>query len=311
MSRTKSISLYVMAFIGIAFFFIFSSYTREQGPKAQDTKQQNATDQLPQVVKSISLDKAFSFAGEEVPTDNFDVRERLDRELLRDAYWHSSTVLSIKRAKRFFPLIEKILAEEGLPDDLKYLAVAESSLSNAVSPAGAKGLWQFMKATGKQFGLEINGEVDERYHFEKATYAACTYLKSLKKRFGSWTMAAAAYNVGGTKLKKEMNIQRSDSYYDLNLNQETARYVFRILAIKEIMNEPEAFGFYIEEADKYPALDNFYKMEVKGSVANWGDYAKQYGVTYRMLKVYNPWLVSSSLTNKAKKKYIVKLPKKD
>jgi len=309
MSRAKSISLYFITFIAIVFFFVFSSYTSEQGGTLQAANKNMETDQLPQVVKSINLDKAFSFAGEEVPTDNFDVRERLDRELLRDAYWHSSTVLSIKRSKRFFPVIEKILAEEGMPDDLKYLAVAESSLSNAVSPAGAKGVWQFMKGTGKEYGLEVNGEVDERYHLEKSTYAACKYLKSLKKRFGSWTMAAAAYNVGGGKLNKESKIQRSNSYYDLNLNQETARYVFRILAIKEIMNDPEAFGFYIEDADKYPALDSFYEMEITGSVANWGDYAKQYKTSYRMLKVYNPWLVSSSLANKGKKKYIVKLPK--
>jgi len=238
-------------------------------------------------------------------------KERLDRELLRDAYWHSSTVLSIKRARRYFPTIERILAEEGVPDDMKYLAVAESNLSNAVSPSGAKGVWQFMKGTGKEYGMEVNSEIDERYHFEKATYAACTYLKKLKKKFGSWTMAAAAYNVGGNKLNKESTKQRSKSYYDLNLNQETARYVFRILAIKEIMSNPEAFGFYIDEEDKYPPLDSFYEMEVTGPVANWGDYAQQYKTSYRLLKVYNPWLVSSSLTNKAKKKYIVKLPKEE
>lgn len=313
MSRSKSISLYFMTFIALVFFFVFSSYTGEQTTNTPQTTNINstATDQLPQVVKSISLDKEFSFAGEIVPTQNFDIRERLDRELLRDAYWHSSTVLSIKRAKRFFPVIEKILAERGLPDDMKYLAVAESSLSNAVSPAGAKGVWQFMKATGREYGLQINSEVDERYHLEKATYAACKYLKSLHKRFGNWTMAAAAYNVGGTKLARESKTQRSDNYYDLNLNQETARYVFRILAIKEIMNNPEAFGFYIEDKDKYASLDTFYEMEVTGAVANWGDYAKQYGTSYRMLKVYNPWLISSSLANKAKKKYIIKLPKQE
>lgn len=300
-----------MTFTAFILFFVFSSYTGEsETPEEKGKTNVSTNDKLPQVVKSIPLDKAFDFAGELVPTDNFDIKERLDRELLRDAYWHSSTVLSIKRSKRYFPVIEKILAEEGLPDDLKYLAVAESNLSNAVSPSGAKGVWQFMKGTGKEYGLEINSEVDERYHLEKATYAACKYLKSLKKKFGNWTMAIAAYNVGGNKLGKESKVQRSNSYYDLNLNQETARYVFRILAIKEIMNDPEAFGFYIEDKDKYPALDSFYEMEVTGPIANWGDYAKQYQTSYRMLKVYNPWLVTSSLTNKSKKKYIVKLPKK-
>lgn len=311
MAKLKSITIYLSFFAVVAFFILFSSYTGEKpAQKEQQTSSATQEDRLPQVVKSISLDKEFSFAGEVVPMDNFDVRERLDRELLRDAYWHSSTVLSIKRAGRFFPVIEKILAEEGLPEDMKYLAVAESSLSNAVSPAGAKGVWQFMKGTGKQYGLEISSEVDERYHLEKSTRAACTYLKSLKKRFGSWTMAAAAYNVGGNKLSKESSVQRSKSYYDLNLNQETARYIFRILAIKEIMNNPEDFGFYIEEKDKYPPLDNYDLIEVKGAISNWGDYAQKYGVSYRMLKVYNPWLVSSSLVNKSKKTYTLKLPKK-
>lgn len=298
-----------MTFAAIGFFFLFSSYTDEQSGNQSSQGNKTVSGQLPQVVKSISLDKEFSFAGELVPMDNFDVKERLDRELLRDAYWHSSTVLSIKRANRYFPVIEKILAEEGIPEDMKYLAVAESSLSNAVSPAGAKGVWQFMKGTGKQYGLEINSEVDERYHLEKSTYAACKYLKSLKKKFGNWTMAAAAYNVGGGKLTKESKVQRSNFYYDLNLNQETARYIFRILAIKEIMNEPEAFGFYIEESDKYQPLDQYDSLEITGAIANWGDYAKKYGTSYRMLKVYNPWLITSSLANKSKKTYIVKLPK--
>ncbi len=299
-----------MAFLSVVVFILFSSYTDDQKSDTNTNNQQNTSnDQLPQVVKSISLDKEFSFAGEIVPTQNFDVRERLDRELLRDAYWHSSTVLSIKRASRFFPVIEKILAEEGLPDDFKYLAVAESSLSNAVSPAGAKGVWQFLKGTGKEYGLEVNSEVDERFHLEKSTYAACKYLKSLNKKFGNWTMAAAAYNMGGSRLSKESKTQRSNDYYDLNLNRETARYIFRILAIKEIMNKPEDFGFYIDEKDKYPPLDQYDQLEVGGTIANWGDYAKKYGASYRMLKVYNPWLISSSLTNKTKKKYIVKLPK--
>ncbi len=310
MAKFRSISISLMAFSVFAFLFLFSSYTGEKGAQNIHTiPDQKDSNRLPQVVKSISMDKAFTFAGEEVPTENFDVKERLDRELLRDAYWHSSTVLSIKRSKRYFPVIEKILAEEGLPEDMKYLAVAESSLSNAVSPAGAKGVWQFMKGTGREYGLEVNAEVDERYHLEKSTRAACNYLKSLKKKFGSWTMAAAAYNMGGNRLSKESSLQRSNNYYDLNLNQETARYIFRILAIKEIMNAPENFGFYIEESDKYPVLDTYDQIEINGSVANWGDFAKKYGTSYRLLKVYNPWLVSSGLTNKAKKKYLVRLPK--
>lgn len=310
MSRATSFSLYAFAFIAIIGFFLFSSYTGEHtAGKLMTNSTTESTGKLPQVVESIPLDKPFSFAGEAVPMDNFDIKERLDLELLRNAYWHSNTILSIKRTARFFPTIERILAEKGIPDDFKYLAVAESNLSNAVSPAGAKGVWQFMKGTGKEYGLEVSSEVDERYHLEKATYAACKYLKSLKKKFGSWTMAAAAYNVGGNRLNKESQLQRSESYYDLNLNQETARYVFRILAIKEILSDHKEYGFMIEESEKYPPLDNYDQIEVDGSIENWGDFAKKYGVSYRMLKVYNPWLVSASLTNKAKKKYIIHLPK--
>ena len=254
--------------------------------------------------------KGFNFAGEEVPIENFDVYERLDRELLRNAYYHSSTILALKRANRYFPVIEKILAENGIPQDFKYLAVAESDLSNAVSPAGAKGVWQFLKTTGKAYGLESNNEIEERYHLEKSTKAACDYLQSLKNKFGTWTMAAAAYNMGETKLKKEKNIQRTDNYFDLNLNQETSRYVFRILAIKEILSNPEEYGFLIDEKDKYAPLDNFKTIEIEGSVENWGDFAIEHGTTYRMLKVFNPWLVSSSLTNKYKKTYEIRVPNK-
>ena len=300
-------------FVGITFAFVtfvlFSSYTGDKA-SGQTSLATESKDQLPQTVYSISLDKVYSFAGEEVPVaDNFDAKERLDRELLRSAYWHSNTILNLKRAHRYFPVIERILREHEVPDDFKYLAVAESDLSNAVSPAGAKGVWQFMKATAREYGMEINSEVDERYHLDKATHAACRYLKHLKKKFGSWTMAAAAYNVGGTKLNRESSTQRSRNYYDLNLNQETARYVFRIMAIKEIMSEPEKFGFYIEAEDKYPPLDDYYELEVKESVSNWGDFAQKYGTSYRMLKVYNPWLISSKLTNKAKKTYQVRIPK--
>jgi hypothetical protein len=309
MSRSTSLSLYAFAFVALIGFLLFSSYTGEKSTAKLKISNTDFSGKIPQIVEAIPLDKPFSFAGESVPMENFDIRERLDLELLRNAYWHSNTILSIKRAKRFFPTMERILAEQGIPDDFKYLAVAESNLSNAVSPAGAKGIWQFMKGTGKEYGLEVDNEVDERYHLEKATYAACKYLKSLKKKFGSWTMAAAAYNVGGNKLNKESALQRSESYYDLNLNQETARYVFRILAIKEILSDHKAYGFMIEESEKYQPLDQYNEVKINGAVANWGDFAKENGVSYRMLKVYNPWLITSSLTNKGKTTYTIRLPK--
>ncbi len=304
----RSISAFMIisaAFLALA---LFSSSTDEQNVK--QTTVMDGISTLPQRIKSIPIDKTFNFAGEEVPIHNFDVYERLDRELLRNAYYHSSTIMSLKLSKRYFPVIEKILTENGVPADFKYLAVAESDLSNAVSPSGAKGFWQFLSATGKELGLETNNEVDERYHLEKSTEAACKYLKKLKNRFGSWTMAAAAYNMGQTRLTKEKDIQRTDNYYDLNLNRETSRYIFRILALKEIMSNPKDYGFLIDEDDKYAPIDNFQVIEVNSAVANWGDFAIEHGTTYRILKVYNPWLVSSSLANKNKKTYEIKIPVK-
>ena len=304
----RSISAFMIIVAAFLTLALFSSSTDEQ-----NVKQTNLIDgisTLPQRIKSIPIDKTFSFAGEEVPIHNFDVYERLDRELLRNAYYHSSTIMSLKLSKRYFPLIEKILIKNGVPADFKFLAVAESDLSNAVSPSGAKGFWQFLNATGKELGLETNNEVDERFHLEKSTEAACKYLKKLKNRFGSWTMAAAAYNMGQTRLTKEKDIQRTDNYYDLNLNRETSRYIFRILAIKEIMSNPKDYGFLIDEDDKYAPIDNFQVIEVNSAVVNWGDFAIEHGTTYRILKVYNPWLVSSSLANKNKKTYEIKIPVK-
>lgn len=263
---------------------------------------------LPQVVKSMDLNRNFDFAGEQVPLDNFDARERLDRELTVNTYWQSSTILSMKSTVRYFPTIERILREEGVPEDLKYLAVAESSLRNAVSSAGAKGIWQFMRETGKGYGLEVTEEIDERYHLEKATRAAANYLRDYYKRFGSWTLAAAAYNMGGPRLGSEMEKQRAQNYYELNLNEETARYVFRIIAIKEILSRPRDFGFYLEDEDFYPALNKFHTVTVNGAVPNWGDFARENGTNYRMLKIYNPWLISDKLINSAKKTYELKIP---
>ncbi|MFK7808576.1 MAG: transglycosylase SLT domain-containing protein [Saprospiraceae bacterium] len=301
---SKSISFYTLAMAAFFSVAIFSSYTDEERQNT-DSKGEPF---LPQKVAAVDLDRPFDFAGEALPMDNFDVRERLDAQLLRNAYYHSSTVMNIKRAQRFFERIENILAEHDLPSDLKYLAVAESSLTNAISPSGAKGIWQFMTGTGKDYGLEINKEVDERYHFEKATHAACKFLKNKKNKFGSWTLAAAAYNMGARGLSNEMAAQKMDNYYDLNLNRETGAYVFRIVALKELMTNPEAFGFYIEEEDKYQPLE-FVNVKVEESIPNLGDFAKSHGISYRMLKVYNPWLISSKLTVSKGNSYMVKIPK--
>ncbi|MBL7795563.1 MAG: lytic transglycosylase domain-containing protein [Saprospiraceae bacterium] len=265
----------------------------------------------PQQVRSINLDKDFDFCGEKLPMDNFDVRQRLDAELLRNVYYHSATILSIKRANALFPIIEPILKEQGVPDDLKYLAVAESTLSNAVSPAGARGVWQFMKGAGGEYDLEISDEIDERYHLEKATRAACKYLRKQKESLGSWTLAAAAYNGGPGRISSEMEKQRAKSFYDLNLAaDETMRYPFRIVAVKEVMQHPEQYEYVIEDDHLYAPLNQYKTVEVSGPVPSWGDFAVQHNTSYRILKLYNPWLVDSKLTNKAGKKYLIRLPAK-
>lgn len=263
---------------------------------------------LPQKIRSVPIHMEFRFAGERLPTDQFDIRERLERELLVNAYLHSATLLNIKRSRRYFPVIERILREEKMPDDLKYLAVAESALMNGTSSAGAKGIWQFMEPTGKAFDLEINGEVDERLHLEKATRAACRYLRSYKEKFGSWHLAATAYNMGGPRLEKEMKLQRAERFEDLNLNSESSRYLFRMVAIKTLMENPAAYGYDLSDEEYYQALTPVKEVVLEGPVENWGDFARSHGTTYRMLKVYNPWLVSSQLTNKSGKRYVVHIP---
>jgi len=263
---------------------------------------------LPQIIEPVDLNKTYTWAGEVMP-DNFDTRERLDREMLVNAYWQSSTLLNVKAANRYFPTIERILAEQGVPDDFKYLAVAESNLRNVVSSANAKGFWQFRKLAAKEMGLEVNDQVDERYHVEKATIAACKYLKQLYRRFGSWANASAAYNIGPTNLSRYLSAQGAESYYDLNVGSESSRYIFRLIAIKEILSNPQQYGFYVDQHEKYPPLDNYITVVVDKSVPSWKEFAKQHGVTYRMLKLYNPWLREGDLTV-IKNTYQIKIPRR-
>ncbi len=300
-----SVSLLALFFL---LFVLFSSYT--DGDKKGSISVSGEEGDLPQIIQAVDIPLSVDFCGEAFPMEHFDVKERLDKELIANSYRHSGTILYLKRASRFFPTMERILAENGMPDDLKYLAVAESGLENATSPAGAKGYWQFMKGTGRSYGLVINSEVDERMHLEKSTRAACKYLTKLKNQFGSWTLAAAAYNMGETGLKKNLESQKSKSLFHLNLNSETMRYVFRIVAIKEIMKNPRKFGFYINDFEKYGPLPETYDIEVKGGVTNWATWASKYGMTYRELKIHNPWLKDSKLINKERKTYYVKVPRK-
>ena len=304
LSKNARILLVVNVFLVAALVPLFITSFKGDGDKSG----QHASPE--QTVRSVNLDKDFDFCGEKLPMDNWDVRQRLDAELLRNVYFHSQTILAVKRANAIFPIIEPILKEEGAPNDLKYLAVAESALSNAVSPSGARGVWQFMKDAAAGYDLEVNSEVDERYHLEKATRAACKYMKKEKARLGSWMLAAAAYNGGPGRIAEEMEKQRANSFFELNLAaDETMRYPFRIVAIKEVMENPGLYEYEIEKEHLYPPLTEFKTVEVSDPVANWGDFAVQNGTNYRMLKLYNPWLVDSKLTNKAGKTYKIKLPK--
>lgn len=263
--------------------------------------------ELSQRIITIKPNKDLFFAGEPVPL-NEDTRERLDRELSVNAYWQSATLLNLKMAHKHFPVIERILKENGIPDDFKYAAIAESGLRNVTSSASAKGYWQFMKTAATEMGLEINDEIDERMNLEKSTLAACGYIKQLYNRFGSWTNAAGAYNVGPTIYRKSIEEQKETDYYNLNVNEETSRYVFRIIAIKEILSHPESYGFFVGDDDRYFPHPKFKEVIVSESINNLADFAHTNGITYRMLKYYNPWLISGKLTVAPGKSYSIKIP---
>ncbi len=258
---------------------------------------------------NFRLPDSVSFAGERMPLENIDTRESLDREIITTAYRHSSTILIIKKAHRFFPVIEKILEHNGIPDDFKYIAVAESDLLNQVSPAGATGFWQIMPETGKEQGLEINTEVDERYSIEKSTKFACDFFRKSYERYGNWTLAAASYNGGRNAVDEQIEIQKENNYYDLLLSEETARYVFRAVAYKLVIGDPAAYGFEIDQKDYYPAL-KYTEIRVDSAVADIAMFAKSNGTNYKMLKLLNPWLRKPFLTNKSGKTYIIKIPGK-
>lgn len=260
-------------------------------------------------ISAIDIPDNLNFAGELAPLQDPEVAERVDREFLVNTYWQSNALLLMKRANKYFPIIEPILAKNNVPDDFKYLAVAESGLQNVVSPAGATGFWQIMKATGREYGLEVNDNVDERYHLEKSTQVACEYLNKWKETFGSWTLTAAAYNAGPAGIKKYMGIQKVNDYYDLLLGQETGRYVFRVMAIKEILSNPEKYGFEFEKKDLYEMVPTF-SVEVDTVVNSWADFAQRYEINYKILKRHNPWLREPHLNNASRKKYVIEIPNK-
>lgn len=260
-------------------------------------------------IKALKLPSNLNLAGERVPLEIPDVRERMDRELLVNTYWQSNGLLLLKRANKYFPIIEPLLKEYGLPDDFKFLALAESGFTDETSTVGAAGMWHFMKTTGKEYDLEINSNVDERYNIEKSTKVAAEYLKKSKERFGSWTLAAAAYNAGNYGVSKRLEAQEVTNYYDALLPDETERYVFRILALKEVINKPEKYGFVFEKEDLY-TLQKTTEIKVDTAITNITTFAKGFGMNYKEFKIHNPWLRENHLNNKSRKVYKIKIPVK-
>ena len=248
-----------------------------------------------------------SFAGEKVPLNQWYIREAFDREIMATTFMQSSTIMMFKRANRWFPVIEPILKKNGIPDDFKFLAVAESNLLNVVSPAKAEGYWQFLETTGRQYGLEINEHVDERYNIEKATEAACAYFKTSHEKFGNWTLVAASYNRGADGLNRAMESQKVNTYNDLYLTDETSRYVFRIIALKEIYAHPVQYGFFLRESDFYPQVP-VKLITTDTPISSLPDFARSLSINYRILRELNPWIQNYSLPNKLKKTYTFKIP---
>ncbi len=251
--------------------------------------------------------KEATFAGESVPLENFDVRESLQRELTVMTYQHGTMSYIIQLCGRYQELVQNILKEEGIHPDFFYLCIAESMLQPLVSTASAKGYWQFLSGTAKDYGLEVSTQVDERYHWEKATRAACKYLKKAYVKYGTWSLAAASYNIGMGNIDERIKYQSIKNYYDMQLPLETARYVYRAVAYKLIINNPEKYGFYISESDKYKPLQ-YKEVEVGGPIANWSDFAEEHNTNFKLIKMYNEWIRSNSLLNKQGKTYKVWVP---
>ncbi len=299
-------------FLIICFLFMNVSKPQETSKKSEDLIKKDTGIVAKNVsklyeVKAVKLPSSMEFAGELVPLTKADIRERLDRELLVNTYWQSNGLLLLKRANKFFPLLEPLLKQHNLPDDFKYLCVAESALIQVPSYKGAAGYWHFMPRTGREYGLEVNENVDERYNLELSTKVAAEYLKRAKNKFGTWTLAAAAYNAGSGRISKRLKEQKVNSYYDLLLNPETGRYVFRILALKEIMSNPKKYGFIFDQEDLYN-YPNVKEILIDSPIEDLADFAKQYNTTYKELKIVNPWLRQTKLNNKSKKEYKIKIP---
>lgn len=303
--KLNNILLFIFILLSSIFLFMFFQYKITDNDKGDKQYYSTALNQYR--IFSFKIPDSLTFAGEKVPVENFYVRERLERELLAVAFWHSRTMLILKRSARYFPVFLPILKEHGIHPDFMFLAMAESELSFPVSPAGAAGMWQFLKSTAQQYGLEVTDEVDERYHVEKSTHAACKYLKNAYSQFSSWTLAAAAYNMGAARIPAALKEQKVTSYYDLILPEETMRYVYRILAFKLIWEQPRQFGFYLRNSDLYYPIPTKI-IEVDTSIENLSDFAAQHNTNLLVIKELNPWLRKNSLKVASGKKYKIAIP---
>ena len=296
----------VISVVILGLFFINadrSNKIQSQNKKNDSAKNTSESYQI----RALKIPKNLNFAGEKVPVDKTDIKERIDRELLVNTYWQSNGLLFFKRSNKYFPIIEPILKKYGVPDDFKYLALIESGLQNVTSPAGAKGFWQLMPKTAKEYNLEVNSNVDERYNLEKSTVAACEYLLESKEKFGNWTLAAASYNAGKAGISKRITAQQVNDYYDLLLNNETARYLPRIVAVKEILSNPDKYGFIFDKEDLYNNIKTK-SIKVDTEIMNLASFAKDQNINYKILKLHNPWLRENKLNNKSGRLYEIKIP---
>jgi membrane-bound lytic murein transglycosylase D len=293
--------LYILLIIMLLSFISFTPVLKSKDNDGAGNLEQEYKIVAPEIPNNLF------FAGERIPLPNFDVRERLERELVVNTFWHSASILNIKKANRWLPVIEEILNENNIPDDFKYMPIVESNLSNVISDKGATGFWQLMSGAAKKYGLEVNRIVDERYHVEKSTEAACKYLKEAYDKFGSWTTAAASYNMGMNGMAEQIERQKTNNYYNLVLNEETSRFVFRIVAARELIENPETYGFVIDEDELYPPYETE-TIKIGMEVKHFADFAKQYGINYQTLKLFNPWLRENYLPNKNRKTYEIKIP---
>ena len=301
----KPIPLFLSGFIACAVVAAFFSFA--PGNPGDDLVDLKPDGRLQYKWYAPELPKAISFAGEPVPLDRWEVKERLDRDVLVNYYTHGSLLYILKLSTRYFPLIESRLKANGVPDDFKYLCVAESSLQHLTSSAGAQSFWQFLGGTATQYGLQVDAEVDERYDVAKATDAACMYFRSAYEKFGSWTAAAASYNCGMGGYNNQATYQGSTNYYDILLPEETNRYIFRILSLKFLISNAAKMGYIIQPQDAYKPYKTR-TIPVTQSIPNLADYAREQGTTYKILKILNPWLRGRTLTVKEGKSYDIALP---